>query len=41
MIRVAIADDEMPTAPAMTNASGVPHPSANPSASPPPTLSPR
>src|SRR4029453_9201743 len=38
---VAIADDEMPTAPAMTNASRVPHPSAKPSASPPPTLSPR
>src|SRR5215204_2662802 len=36
---VTIADDEMPTAPATTRASPVPRTSANPNASPPPTLS--
>ncbi len=40
-ILVTIADDEMPTAPASTSASGVPHPSAKPNASPAPMLSPR
>ena len=33
-----MADDEMPIAPAITSASRVPQPSANPNASPPPRL---
>ena len=36
---VTIAEEEMPIAPASTSASLVPHPTANPKARPPPTLS--
>jgi hypothetical protein len=35
---VAMADDEIPTMPAMTSASRLPHPRAKPSTRPPPRL---
>ena len=38
---VTMADDEMPTAPAITNASAVPQPRDRPNRKPPPTLSSR
>jgi hypothetical protein len=38
---VTIADDEMPTTPATTRASRIPHPNESPRSSPPPTLSTR